>query len=140
MKGPSNQKADVVPVIDGLIKFNPANRLAQVASNLAKISVVCLAVWMLTGFTAVSRAAATLPVEQAVEGGGLAGFIRFVLHLDKELAKLIATYGKAIYAILFGIVFCETGRFAFRRQHHTIVSFDIIHGRLCRTLCLLANA
>ncbi len=36
-------------------------------------------------------------------------FIDFVLHLDKHLIELIADYHYWIYAILFVIVFCETG-------------------------------
>lgn len=39
----------------------------------------------------------------------LAQFIDIVLHLDKHLAALLAQYGTLIYAILFLIVFCETG-------------------------------
>ncbi|MDO8930867.1 MAG: DedA family protein [Rhodocyclaceae bacterium] len=39
----------------------------------------------------------------------LAQFIDIVLHLDKHLALLVAEYGTWIYAILFLIVFCETG-------------------------------
>lgn len=39
----------------------------------------------------------------------LAQFIDIVLHLDKHLAVLLADYGIWIYAILFLIVFCETG-------------------------------
>lgn len=39
----------------------------------------------------------------------LAQFIDIVLHLDKHLALLVAEYGVWIYAILFAIVFCETG-------------------------------
>jgi membrane-associated protein len=35
--------------------------------------------------------------------------IDFVLHLDVHLADLIAQYGTWIYAILFLIIFCETG-------------------------------
>jgi membrane-associated protein len=31
------------------------------------------------------------------------------LHLDKHLAVLVASYGVWIYAILFTIIFCETG-------------------------------
>jgi membrane-associated protein len=34
---------------------------------------------------------------------------QFVLHLDVHLADLVARYGVLIYAILFAIVFCETG-------------------------------
>ena len=33
----------------------------------------------------------------------------FVLHLDVHLAEMTARYGAATYAILFAIVFCETG-------------------------------
>jgi membrane-associated protein len=36
-------------------------------------------------------------------------FIDFVLHLDKHLTELIANYDVWIYAIVFLIVFCETG-------------------------------
>ena len=35
--------------------------------------------------------------------------IDFILHIDVHLAELIAQYGTLIYAILFLIVFCETG-------------------------------
>ena len=33
----------------------------------------------------------------------------FVLHLDKHLGALVAEHGARTYAILFAIVFCETG-------------------------------
>jgi membrane-associated protein len=36
-------------------------------------------------------------------------FIDIVLHLDAHLAILVAEYGTWIYAILFAIIFCETG-------------------------------
>jgi membrane-associated protein len=36
-------------------------------------------------------------------------FVDIILHLDKHLAVLAANYGHWIYAILFAIVFCETG-------------------------------
>jgi membrane-associated protein len=39
----------------------------------------------------------------------VAQFIDIVLHLDKHLALLVGEYGIWIYAILFLIVFCETG-------------------------------
>ena len=35
--------------------------------------------------------------------------VDFVLHLDVHLDELVANYGAWIYAILFLIVFCETG-------------------------------
>jgi membrane-associated protein len=39
----------------------------------------------------------------------LSQFIDIVLHLDRHLALLVAAYGVWIYALLFAIVFCETG-------------------------------
>jgi len=39
----------------------------------------------------------------------LASLVDIVLHLDRHLQWLVANYGPWIYAILFVIVFCETG-------------------------------
>lgn len=39
----------------------------------------------------------------------LSGFIDLVLHLDQHLRELVQTYGVWIYAVLFLIVFLETG-------------------------------
>jgi membrane-associated protein len=36
-------------------------------------------------------------------------FIDLVLHLDKHLTELVANYHLWVYAIIFLIVFCETG-------------------------------
>jgi membrane-associated protein len=36
-------------------------------------------------------------------------FIDMVLHVDKYLGTVIAQYGTMVYAVLFAIVFCETG-------------------------------
>src|SRR5437762_6267260 len=33
----------------------------------------------------------------------------FILHSDKKLLELVATYGSWVYGILFAIVFAETG-------------------------------
>ncbi len=38
-----------------------------------------------------------------------AGLVSFALHLDKHLGALIAEHGTSTYAILFAIVFAETG-------------------------------
>jgi len=35
--------------------------------------------------------------------------IEFILHIDKELVKLVAEYGSLVYGILFTIIFLETG-------------------------------
>ena len=39
----------------------------------------------------------------------LSHFVDIVLHLDQYLAVLVAQHGHWIYAILFAIIFCETG-------------------------------
>jgi len=39
----------------------------------------------------------------------LHAFIDLVLHLDRHLVELLAQYGAAIYAILFVVIFAETG-------------------------------
>lgn len=39
----------------------------------------------------------------------LAAFIDIILHLDAHLLALVQEYGMWIYAILFGIIFSETG-------------------------------
>ena len=38
-----------------------------------------------------------------------AGLLDFALHLDKHLGQIIAAHGQATYAVLFAIVFAETG-------------------------------
>ncbi|MDD1728915.1 MAG: VTT domain-containing protein [Methanospirillum sp.] len=37
------------------------------------------------------------------------GLIDLFIHLDKYLPSMVASYGDLIYAILFAIIFCETG-------------------------------
>jgi membrane-associated protein len=39
----------------------------------------------------------------------IAPFADIVLHLDRQLAVMVAEYGVWIYGLLFAIVFCETG-------------------------------
>jgi membrane-associated protein len=39
----------------------------------------------------------------------IAGFIDIFIHLDKHLSEVIQNYGALTYAILFLIIFCETG-------------------------------
>jgi membrane-associated protein len=58
--------------------------------------------------------AATPAAAAAAAGpGGPLGFLKralhIVLHLDKELVDIVGRYGRTTYAILWGIVFCETG-------------------------------
>ncbi len=39
----------------------------------------------------------------------LHGFVDHILHLNKYLPELVQAYGTYIYAVLFGVIFCETG-------------------------------
>ena len=39
----------------------------------------------------------------------IAWLISFVLHIDRHLFELVSNYGTWVYALLFLIVFCETG-------------------------------
>jgi membrane-associated protein len=41
--------------------------------------------------------------------GFISDFIEIILHLDKHLLDLCTQYGMWVYAILFVIIFCETG-------------------------------
>ncbi|MGZ5779373.1 MAG: VTT domain-containing protein [Burkholderiaceae bacterium] len=36
-------------------------------------------------------------------------FLDMILHVDKTLGSVIAQYGTLVYAVLFAIIFCETG-------------------------------
>ena len=44
-----------------------------------------------------------------ITAGIMSQFIDFFLHTESHLAAFIANYGVWVYALLFGIVFCETG-------------------------------
>lgn len=39
----------------------------------------------------------------------MGNLVEFVLHIDQQLAAFIANYGLWIYALLFVVIFCETG-------------------------------
>ena len=39
----------------------------------------------------------------------LQSMVDFVLHIDVHMTEMVALYGMWIYAILFVIIFCETG-------------------------------
>ena len=39
----------------------------------------------------------------------LMGIVDFILHIDVHLSLLVSQYGTWTYAILFLIIFCETG-------------------------------
>ena len=39
----------------------------------------------------------------------LGSLLEIFLHTDRQLADAVSAYGPWVYALLFGIVFCETG-------------------------------
>jgi len=48
-------------------------------------------------------------LQQAASVVPAAGLLDFVLHLDHHMSGIVATQGNMTYAILWAIVFCETG-------------------------------
>ncbi len=58
---------------------------------------------------ALAAAAAAAAAPQPAAGSALAAALDVFLHLDAHLGAVIARYGAATYAILFAIVFAETG-------------------------------
>lgn len=73
-------------------------------STLAKVGIVAGAAALSLALPSIAHAAAT-----ETSSNALSGLISFILHLDSHLSALIAKHGAATYAILWGIVFCETG-------------------------------
>mmetsp|Transcript_5846 Transcript_5846/g.36241 ORF Transcript_5846/g.36241 Transcript_5846/m.36241 type:complete len:298 (-) Transcript_5846:1579-2472(-) len=79
-------------------------RRHEVARLASRTVAVGLAAWTCTG---VAQAATGATSTSAT--GWVQSMIGFLLHLDVHLSSMIARYGAATYAILFAIVFCETG-------------------------------
>jgi membrane-associated protein len=89
-----------------------ANSLAILAEKCTKPLVICcmicLAFVLLSPPAfAAAKAAATSPTTGLTALA--ANAISFILHLDKYLGDIVARYGTTTYAILFAIVFAETG-------------------------------
>lgn len=76
----------------------------EVAKLASRTVAVGLAAWTCTGVAQAATEAATTSAS-----GWVQSMIGFLLHLDVHLSSMIARYGAATYAILFAIVFCETG-------------------------------
>ena len=66
-------------------------------------ALACCTLALLPGAAHASAAAA------AGDSGLLAVALSWILHLDKHLSALVAQYGVRTYALLFAIVFAETG-------------------------------
>jgi membrane-associated protein len=88
--------------------------LRSVASKPLLLTCITLAVMlMLAPDQAWARATVETAVQEPSSSGGLMEMakqaVAFVLHLDVHLVELVAKYGAATYAIVFAIVFAETG-------------------------------
>lgn len=77
--------------------------------SIAILAVISL--WPSVASAAASSSTATSVA--APQGNSMLSLFKsalsFILHLDVHLGSIIAKYGAATYAILFGIVFAETG-------------------------------
>lgn len=88
--------------------------LRSVFSKPVALTCITLAVLlMLAPDQAWARATVEAAVQEPSSSGGLIEMakkaVAFVLHLDVHLVELVAKYGAATYAIVFAIVFAETG-------------------------------
>jgi len=96
----------------------PASLVEHVGGEPKFGRVACLGVLgMILGFSLLMpdtvQAAASAAAEITVEPTGplvlLKKAVSFVLHLDVHLGDIVSRYGSITYAILFSIVFAETG-------------------------------
>ncbi|KAK3238316.1 hypothetical protein CYMTET_51660 [Cymbomonas tetramitiformis] len=72
----------------------------------------CRAVWLAAAcilFTTFGANAAIAASSSTSSDSILKVALSWILHLDKHMAVIISKYGAWTYAVLFGIVFCETG-------------------------------
>ena len=75
------------------------------------VSVSCMMALMPEfAMAATKTKAKTVITSAATSSNPVQTLLSFVLHLDKHLTSIVATHGTGpTYAILWGIVFCETG-------------------------------
>jgi len=89
-------------------------RLAQAAVRPAAICCLAGAAFAILSPSALAAAkSAKAAAATEAASGGLASLAKsaldFILHLDVHLGEIITRFGNATYAILFAIVFAETG-------------------------------
>jgi len=104
----ATSKVHSISVRDLLPKFNPG--------LLRPLAVCCLTVALFSLLPSTALAAGKAAAVDAGTSGassGLAAFaanaLSFILHLDVHLGEIVAKYGATTYAILFSIIFAETG-------------------------------
>ena len=97
------------PTPDAVSHAAPAvcsnGRISSKVKTLALAGVACA---VLLAAPSVAHAAVTA-AEPTSLGSLIKSSISFVLHLDVHLGDIVSKYGMATYAILFAIVFAETG-------------------------------
>ena len=91
-------------------------RLASAAIRPAIICCLAAAAFALispSALAAAKKAQVAAATNASVSSGGLTAVAKaaldFILHLDVHLGDIIAKFGNTTYAILFAIVFAETG-------------------------------
>jgi len=85
-------------------KQEEATRSSDHAVALVVLAfAACVGMCILHLIAAPSALALTSPTE------AIQGLASFILHIDKHLTSLVAQYGAGTYALLFAIVFAETG-------------------------------
>ncbi|GAX81608.1 hypothetical protein CEUSTIGMA_g9036.t1 [Chlamydomonas eustigma] len=72
------------------------------------LKLLMMLVFMCTLGASISNDAA-LAASTTSTSNPVSGLLSFILHLDKHMSAMIQQHGQAVYAILFAIVFCETG-------------------------------
>lgn len=102
------------PVSAPILARNAIGLLQSVLSRPLLLTCITLAVFLMaTPDQALARATVEAAVREPSSSGGLLEMakkaVTFVLHLDVHLMDLVAKYGVATYAIVFAIVFAETG-------------------------------
>lgn len=86
--------------------------------RLPKFQRLILAVSLFAAFISVAHlfpaaasaaAGAATSAAQDTASATSGGLLSFILHLDKHISAMITNHGTTTYAILWAIVFCETG-------------------------------
>jgi len=86
----------------------PRSMLSTMLHLGLRVVAVCTCAWALQELVAPQVAMAAAAAAPGTENA-LSTVLSFILHLDKHLSAMIEQHGQATYAILFAIVFAETG-------------------------------
>jgi len=81
----------------------------RVCSRMLCMAACALAFQTLMPVPAATAAAPSGAAAAGEPTSAVATLVSFVMHLDKHMSHMIESHGNATYAILWTIVFCETG-------------------------------